>query len=373
MYDLNLLPIHLENGQPAADRGGFLAVNAPRRTARGRAEDTLIVILNLAGGVSVPAEMQQGWLNNLTQAYFKTSGSVTAALRSLIETLNLTLMEKNLKSDGIAITGSINLAVVHRRSLYLAQSGPSHTFVLNAQGLQHFADTSQTDRGLGFSRMPTVRYFQAEVDNGAFLFTTDDPPPSWTEMHLVTEAFPGLEQMRRRLMNQAPANFQMTLTQLTPGQGRINLIRAAVRPSTAAPTEQPKISEPPVETQTEAPVPELDEVLTEQEDEPGDIPEMDIPDLQDEEQVIEQEEPITPTIVEEETGPILRAQPEEPVSSQVAEETGPALRPQPQQRPQPASTPPMSHLRSQQEPDNTQAVRRHRPQKETGIAAQGNP
>ena len=50
MYDLNLLPIHLENGQPAADRGGFLAVNAPRRTARGRAEDTLIVILNLAGG-----------------------------------------------------------------------------------------------------------------------------------------------------------------------------------------------------------------------------------------------------------------------------------------------------------------------------------
>ena len=29
----------------------------------------------------------------------------------------------------------------------------------------------------------------------------------------------------------------------------------------------------------------------------------------------------------------------------------------------------MSHLRSQQEPDNTQAVRRHRPQKETGIAA----
>ena len=369
MYDLNLLPITLENGQPAADRGGFLAVNAPRRTARGRAEDTLIVILNLAGGVSVPAEMQQGWLNNLTQAYFKTSGSVTAALRSLIETLNLTLMEKNLKSDGIAVTGSINLAVVHRRSLYLAQSGPSHAFVLNAQGLQHFADTSQTDRGLGFSRMPTVRYFQAEVDNGAFLFTTDDPPPSWTEMHLVMEAFPGLEQMRRRLMNQAPSNFQMTLTQLTPGQGRINLIRAAVRPSAAPPAEQPKTSEPPVEEQTEAPAPEFDDVLVEQEDEPGDIPEMDIPDLQDEEQVAEQEEPITSTIVEEETGPIMRAQPEEQAPTQAAEEAEPALRPQPQQRPQPASTPPMSHLRSQQEPDNTQAVRRHRPQKETGIAA----
>ena len=348
MYDLNLLPIHLENGRPAADKGGFMAVNAPRRTSRGRAEDTLIVILTLAEGAAVPAEMQQVWLNHLAQTYFKTSGSVTAALRSLIETLNLTLMEKNLKSEGIAVSGSINLAVVHRRSLYLAQSGPSHAFVLNAQGLQHFADTGQTDRGLGVSRTPTVRYFQAEVDNGAFLFTTDDPPPSWTEMHLVTETFPGLEQMRRRLLNQASPNFRMTLTQLTPGDGRINLIRAGVRPAVTPPKEQPVKPEPLVEQRAESTAPKEAEIDLGHEEEPGSVPEVEIPDTQDEQQT---------------------QQPEQQESPQAIGETGPVLRPQPQQRPQPSSQPPMSHLRSQQEPDSTQAVRRQRPRKETGIAA----
>lgn len=376
MYDLNLLPIHLENGQSAADRGGFLAVNAPRRTARGRAEDTLIVILNLAGGASISADIQQGWLNSLAQDYFKTSGSVTAALRSLIETLNLTLMGKNLKSEGIAVTGSIDLAVVHRRSLYLAQSGPSHAFVLNAQGLQHFSDTGQTDRGLGVSRTPTVRYFQAEVDNGAFLFTTDDPPPSWTEMHLVTETFPGLEQMRRRLLNQASPNFRMTLTQLTPGQGRINLIRAGVRPGVTPQDEQPVEPELPVEEHKDTPVLEDPKTVLADDTESSDIPEREVSEIQDEPQNQITERQASP-LPEEETGPILRAQPEQQPTRQPeqeelspsVEETGPVLRPQPQQRPQPIAQPPMSHLRSQQEPDSTQAVRRQRPRKETGIAA----
>ena len=376
MYDLNLLPIHLENGRPAADRGGFLAVNAPRLAARGRAEDTLIVILNLTGGASIPAEMQQGWLNSLAQAYFKTSGSVTAALRSLIETLNLTLMEKNLKSEGIAVTGSIDLAVVHRRSLYLAQSGPSHAFILNAQGLQHFADTGQTDRGLGVSRTPTVRYFQAEVDNGAFLFTNDDPPPSWTEMHLVTETFPGLEQMRRRLLNQASSNFQMTLTQLTPGQGRINLIRAGVRPGVTPQEEQPVEPELPVEEHTATPVLEEPERVLADDTESSDILEMDVPEIQDEAQPQIPEQPEF-SQSEEETGPVLRVQPEQQPTRQSGQEelspsvedTGPVLRPQPQQRPQPIAQPPMSHLRSQQEPDSTQAVRRQRPRRDTGIEA----
>ncbi|MBG0785601.1 MAG: hypothetical protein H0S79_10910 [Anaerolineaceae bacterium] len=376
MYDLNLLPIHLENGQPAADRGGFLAVNAPRRAARGRAEDTLIVILNLAGGATVPVDMQQSWLDSLAQAYFKTSGSVTAALRSLIESLNLSLMQKNLKTEGSAVTGAINLAVVHRRSLYLAQSGPSHAFVLNAQGLHHFADTSQTDRGLGFSRMPTVRYYQAEVDNGAFLFTTDDPPPSWAEMHLVTESFPGLEQMRRRLLNQTPPDFRMTLTQMTPGQGRINLIRASVRPTVISREEQAVEPAPPVEEHEEAPfIEEPDAFMVDDRDEADGVYEMEVPELQEEAEPQTADLPDLPQL-DEETGPVLRAQPDQPpgqpepqVESPSTEDTGPVLRPQPQQRLQPTAQPPMSHLRSQQEPDSTQAVRRARPKRDTGIAA----
>lgn len=348
MYDLNLLPIHLESGQPAVDTGGFMAINAPRRAARGRTEDTLILILNLSDGAVVTPETQLTWLNNLAQAYFKTSGSVTASLRSLIETLNLTVMEKNLKSEGIAVSGSINLAVVHRRSLYLAQSGPSHAYVLNAQGLHHFTDTGQTDRGLGISRTPAIRYFQAEVDNGAFLFTTDDEPPSsWTDLNLVTETFPGLEQMRRRLLNQASPNFKMTLTQLTPGQGRINLIRAGVRRAEVPQEEQPREPEPTIDQTTQSAVqaaPPEPELLSDDKQEPQ----------------------AEPQIVNEDLPP---RQPSHAGSTQSTEETGPVLRPQPPQQPQTSAQPPMSRLRSQQEPDNMHTGRRAQPRKETGIAA----
>ena len=201
-----------------------------------------------------------------------------------------------------------------------AVSGPersTHAYVLNAQGLQHFADTGQTDRGLGVSRTPTVRYFQAEVDNGAFLFTTDDPPSSWTDMNLVSETFPGLEQMRRRLLSQASPNFRMTLTQLSPGQGRINLIRTGVRPAgmpqkepsekPLKPTEQP-VQEQPVESIPPAPAEELEA------------------------------QPVVDAAAPEEVDEPKPQSPEEPELSPSVEETGPALRPQPQPQRHPQSS-----------------------------------
>lgn len=353
MYDLNLLPIRLQQGQPGPDSGGFMAVTAPRRAARGRAEDVLILALSLAEGADVPSEMQQAWLNHLAQAYFKTSGSVTAALRTLIETLNLTLMEKNLKSEGIAVTGAINLAVVHRHSLYLAQSGPTHAFMLNHQGLQHHTDPGHTDRGLGVSRAPAIRYFQDELGAGAFFFTADSPPASWTEMHLVSEAFPGLEQMRRRLLNQAPPNFQMTLTQLTSGEGRINLIRSGVR----AAASQEKV--PPGERQPEIVTPPPEAAMR-----PEDSPETD-PDPPREVQAAfetaapEQLEEQPPRRELQESPPEITApgpvsQPDSPPHSQDAR----------------SAQPPMAHLRAVPEPDaKPQPARRPRPEKETGAAA----
>lgn len=348
MYDLNLLPIHLENGRPAPEKGGFLAVNAPRRAARGRVEDTLILILDLAEGAAITPEMQQTWLDHLAQTYFKTSGSVTAALRSLIETLNMTLMEKNLKSEGIAVTGSATLAVVHRRSLYLAQSGPAHAFVLNAQGLQHYADAGRTDRGLGISRTPAIRYFQAEVDNGAFLFTTDHPPASWSEENLVSATFPGLEQMRRRLLNQASPNLQMTLTQLTPGHGRITLIRSGARPAEVPQKEPLPSSESPAQNRfEEKPAAILDEKSEEAHPTEATLPES---VLEPKESELQQQES---TELLEETGPVVT----------------PQYHPQPQPQPRRQAQPPMAHLRAMQEPDSIPSSRRQKPPRETGIAA----
>lgn len=232
MYDLNLLPLKIHEGQQEIASAGFTASAPPRRAARSRSEDMLILSLAFNGDGRAASGIEKDWLNSLIQAFFKTGGSVTSAMRSLIETINLTLMENNLKSgrDIGTTIGAINLAAIHRRILYIAQSGPTHTFVLNHQGLAHFYDASQTDRGLGLRRSPNIRYFQADIGQGSYFFTTSTPPETWTEELLFTGGFPTLEQLRRRLLNQAPSELRLDLVEIKAGEGQIILQQPQIQP-----------------------------------------------------------------------------------------------------------------------------------------------
>ncbi len=223
MYDINLFPIKLQEDQQSFAASGFKASAPPRRAVRSRSEDMLIMSLSVHGDDRVISEISQAWLDNLLQSFFKTSGSVTSALRTLIETLNLTLMEKNLQlgRDGGPTTAALNLAAIHHRILYIVQCGMAHAFVLNQQGLVHFYDTSQTDRGLGFSRSTTIRYYQADIGQGSYFFTTPSPPATWEEDTLFSGGFPTQEQLQRRLLNQAPKDLRIDLAQIIPGEGQV--------------------------------------------------------------------------------------------------------------------------------------------------------
>ncbi|MFW5713586.1 MAG: hypothetical protein ACOCYU_02835 [Brevefilum sp.] len=241
MYDLTLIPIHTQQGRPLQHISGFKAAGPPRRAARSRSEDMLILSLIIQGNNSISPEMQTAWLERLSQVFFKTSGSVTSALRSLIETLNLTMMEKNLKlaRDGGWSKGMINLAAVHRRSLYIAQSGQTHAFTLTHAGLQHFQDSSQSDRGLGLSRTPSIRFFQADLGTGGYLFMTDSPPETWREDLILSDGFPSQERLRRRLLNQAPVDFRLDLVQIRAGEGQIQTLAPTPRPEKQAFEQEP--------------------------------------------------------------------------------------------------------------------------------------
>lgn len=243
MYDLNLMPIHTLEGQMFVQLAGLHAAGPPRRAARSRSEDMLIMSLTTRGSEQVSPETSQAWLERQSQVFFKTSGSVTSALRTLIETLNLMIMEKNLKlaQNGGAMTGAINIIAIHRRNLYLAQSGLTHAYSLTHEGLQHFHDTSQNDRGLGVSRVPAIRYYQADLGTGGYVFMTDTPPDTWTDELLFSSGFPNFEQLRRRLLNQAPVNFRLGLVQIKPGDGQINVIQPPRRPG--KPAEHPSTVE----------------------------------------------------------------------------------------------------------------------------------
>ena len=231
MYDLNLFPINQQQGKPQAMDTGFLAASPPRRAARSRSDDLLVVSF-FAKDESrrLSPEMLDSWLSNLVETFFKTSGSVTSAMRSLIESLNLTMLEKNLKSAGemSAVTGAINLAAIHRQSVYIVQCGFAHAFTLTQAGLGHFYDSSQSDRGLGLSRTPKIRFYQADLGEGGYLFLTDQPPVTWTEELLNFGGFPKIAQLRRRLLNQASPTFRLDLVEIVPGNGKIRTAKTPI-------------------------------------------------------------------------------------------------------------------------------------------------
>ncbi len=354
MYDLNILPIHLSQGRNLPSSVSLQAFAPPRRAARGRSEDVLILSIIFSPEDEIPADIRQNWIKHLGQTFFKTGGSVTSALRSLIETLNLTILERNIRTaqEGVAVTASVNLAAIHRQSLYITQSGPTHAFVLTHQGLEHHTDVSETDRGLGVSRTPTVRYYQDDLGTGAYFFTTETPPASWDNSLIFADHFPSMDQLRRRLLNQAPQNFSVGLVQILPGEGRINLIRpSAPRTTVESP---PKPERPP-------------KPLAEPAQQP-------------------QETPAEPTMAEapqpEPQSQVSPNAPRTPHPEQSAQDGGPepagerSAAPPSRQPPPSASGPaprtgrsPMSHLRSVSEPATPQPASRRRVDRETGAAA----
>ena len=223
MYEINLFPLKLHQGQQEITSTGFTASAPPRRAARSRSEDILIVSLSFGDDAHVDKGTFNSWVENLVHSFFKTSGSVTSAMRFVIDSLNLTLMEDNLKSvrSGGTLVGALNLAALHRRNLYIAQSGQTHAFTLTEGGLAHYYDTGGTDRGLGLSRSANIRYYQAGIGGGCYFFAASSPPETWTEELLFAGGFPKLEQLRRRLLNQAPLEFRLDLAEIRPGEGKI--------------------------------------------------------------------------------------------------------------------------------------------------------
>ena len=99
-FDLNLLPIHRSNGQDYPDLPGLFALTPPRRTARGREKDNLILYLLLSGNSTfTPVEINQ-LKENAAQAFYQSAGTLTSAMRKAAENINAALLQRNLTTTG---------------------------------------------------------------------------------------------------------------------------------------------------------------------------------------------------------------------------------------------------------------------------------
>lgn len=225
-YDLNIYSLTYQAGQLQKEIPGLFAWSAPKRASRSRQEDILFLMATFKGGKSFSEQNRKDLFDKLSSEFFKSSGSVTTAMRMIIDTINLTFLEQNLKliEDSDRISASLLLGVIHYDILTVTQCGSTHGFLINSKGLTHFFDPEVGERGLGLSRLPKVRYFQEAMEASSYLILSPTPPQSWQSEQLVRNDTPSIELLWRRLHHQMPKDQVAGLIQVSAGNGNIRVV-----------------------------------------------------------------------------------------------------------------------------------------------------
>ena len=142
MFDLNLLPIYRIKGQEWPQFPGLLVMEPPRRVARGREEDRLVIYLTFSGNDPLSFNEYNQTTSQMAGRFYQTSGSLTHAIRTVAETLNQSLVDRNLRTTGKGqyIIGRLILGVLRASQFVFAQCGPTHVFHLSGREAQHVHD-----------------------------------------------------------------------------------------------------------------------------------------------------------------------------------------------------------------------------------------
>ncbi len=231
MFDLNIIPLNYLQGQEQAGYPGLFATATPRHPARGRAGDLLVTLITSPSEISpqpgaFPDQQKlTELLELLAKTYYQIPGTVTTALRSVVEVLNQNLLDYNLhqSGNGRQALALLNLAAIHSNQLYLAHCGPTHTFVLSPRSVDHFNDQQLAGRGLGLGRGVSIRYYQAAIESGSALIFCPEPPAVWSTSLLTSSTSLSGDALKRRLVGQLRTNLNAAIIQCSDGNGKITV------------------------------------------------------------------------------------------------------------------------------------------------------
>ncbi|MEJ5224074.1 MAG: hypothetical protein WHV44_06415 [Anaerolineales bacterium] len=235
--DLDLLSLYRLNGQDQPALPGLLAAVPPRRTARGRENDRLLICLSITGNVRTrPADYAE-MTRQMADRYYSLSGAVTSALKSTAEALNAFLLERNIRMGGRgqAATGLLVMGALRDNQLFLVLSGPVHAFWIGPHGTRHYFDDQLAGRGLGMSQTARLYYAQATLQPGDRVLLATYLPSAWKPILESERGAASLDVMYRRLMTDAGPEAQAVLIVAREGTGQFNLLRPASHQAEAQP------------------------------------------------------------------------------------------------------------------------------------------
>jgi hypothetical protein len=251
--DFTLLPLYRLNHQELPALPGLLAMTPPRKTARGRENDRLIVYLVLTGNATLSTAEYLQLTSQTAGRFFETPGALTTAMRTAAETLNRTLLDRNLGSTarGQYAIGWLVLAALRGAQCTLLQSGPTHIYTLVSEAVTHTHDPALSGKGLGLSQAATLYFTQTDLQPGDRLIFSGKPPAEW-ERALGQVLHESLEATRRRLFTSSRDDVNAVIIKALEGTGNLTVLRPTLpsgqMPKETAPASEP--SAPPPETES---------------------------------------------------------------------------------------------------------------------------
>jgi len=211
----------VEQGQAVAP--GLLAQPAPARSAHGRQREVLFAHLTLNAALDESANLLQGLLQGISEEYFKSSGSVTASLRQVIQNTNSRLLQLNLSGTGAPREGAITCAVLHDDELFVVQTGESLALLGHNFGVERIPTRSpERVTPLGRSAGIDFRYYHQRLLAGDMLLLAD-PRISHLPSHALapalvdTELELGLDELRAAVGSNSSRLLLAEFTDESPG------------------------------------------------------------------------------------------------------------------------------------------------------------
>lgn len=223
MFDIQLNSLHLVHGQEQNTIPGLVALTPPRRSARGRESDYLILLVSIIGPAAFSPESLQEWARRKAEGYYSTPGTVTFAMRVLVESLNADLLERNLKNSAgnLPSTAALSLAVVRRDAVTMLNLGTARAFYVNQTDSLIFDEGEPQSRGLGVSQAINFRFVQQTLADNTTLVLTPSAPAAWSADSFAGSALLSNDVVNRRLFNQSGNDLKAVVVRFITGKGLI--------------------------------------------------------------------------------------------------------------------------------------------------------
>jgi len=223
-FEADIALIHIAGGAARlTSPPGTLALTAPRRSARGRGDDFLLLNLSLQSSRPV----SPGYLDHIVRmaadAYYGTPGSVTSALRETAALVNDQLVDANQDdAEPTNYQGNLMSAVLRGKDLYFGQSGVGQVILVRPGAVTRLSSEEASERPLGISLAPHVRFYHFESQPNDLLVLTTTPSDLWSDATLSGLATLDLEQAIDRLVAASSYDLTGLLARIVP-PGRAGL------------------------------------------------------------------------------------------------------------------------------------------------------